>query len=106
MQYAFGREATIEEELTRAVLAVRNLQSAVLGLRARLGSNIDVERLADDAERCTADLSRLEQHTLSRRTALPRQEFIVIPDGEYDPGFWADGDVDGEGLGVPGRRAP
>ena len=97
---------SVEGELARAILAVRNLQNAVLVLRARLSSDIDVQRLADDAERCAADLSRLEQHTLSARVGLPRQEFIVVPDEEYDPSLWACGDVDGEGLGVPGRRAP
>ena len=58
---------SIEDEVARAVLAVRDLQNAVLGLRARLSSDIDVQRLADDVERCAADLSRLEQHTLAAR---------------------------------------
>jgi hypothetical protein len=29
---------------------------------------------------------------------------VVIPEGDYDHGFWAD--VEHEGLGAPDRRAP
>jgi hypothetical protein len=30
----------------------------------------------------------------------------MVPDADYDAALWAGGDLDAEGLGVPGRRAP
>lgn len=95
----------IHEYLDRAHVAVRDLEGAVLGLRANLGSHIDVERLADDVLRCAADLSRLDTHAGPPRRSA-HQPVIIIPEEEYDASLWADGDVDSEGLGVPGRRAP
>lgn len=96
---------TIHEDLNRAQAAVRNLESAVLGLRAHLGPHIEVLRLADDVVRCAADLSRLEDQTSPPRQ-VAHQDIVIIPDGEYDSSLWADGDVDAEGIGVPGRSAP
>lgn len=96
---------TIHEDLDRAQCAVRNLESAVLGLRAHLGTHVDVLRLSDDVVRCAADLSRLADQTSAPRR-VAEHELVVIPDGEYDTALWAGGDVDDEGLGVPGRRAP
>jgi hypothetical protein len=96
---------TIHNDLNRVRSALLNLEGAVLGLRAHLGPHIDVLRLADDVARCAADLSRLEDQT-STPCGVPKQAMIVIPDEEYDRSMWADGDVDAEGLGVPGRRAP
>jgi hypothetical protein len=96
---------TINDDLTRARGAVRSLESAVRGLRTQLGAHIDVQRLADDIERCASDLSRLEQQAGTFRQT-PERPLVVIPDGEYDTSMWSEGDVDAEGLGVPGRRAP
>lgn len=93
----------IHEDLSRADCAVRKLENAVQGLRAQLGPHIDVLRLADDVTRCATDLSRLEDQTSAQRQ-VSLQEFIVIPDGDYDTSLWAVGDVDSEGLGAPGRR--
>jgi hypothetical protein len=95
---------TIHDDLVRAATAVRNLENAVLGLRSHLGSHLDVLRLADDVTRCSSDLARLEGQT-SRRSEVSH-EVVVITDEEYDTSLWAEGDVDSEGLGVPGRRAP
>lgn len=96
---------TLSDDLNRAQGAVRDLQRAVAGLRVHLGSNIDIQRLADDVERCSADLTRLREHTPTTGPAGD-QPLVVIPDQEYDASLWADGDVDAEGIGVPGRRAP
>lgn len=96
---------TIQDDLGRAASAVRNLESAVLGLRAHLGPHLDVLRLADDVTRCSNDLSRLEDQESAQRRP-PVQEVVVISDEQYDTSLWADGDVDSEGLGAPGRRAP
>jgi hypothetical protein len=108
MQYADfrGGVMNIHDELDRAAGAVRTLESAVLGLRARLGTHIDVQRLADDVVRCAADLSRLGEDTVTGRSAPACSEPIIVPDEAYDVALWADGDVDDEGLGVAGRRAP
>lgn len=96
---------TIHEDVNRAQAAVRSLESAVLGLRTHLGTHIEVQRLADDVMRCAADLSRLEDELAPSRQ-VEQHEIVIIPDGEYDTSLWADGDVDAEGIGVPGRRAP
>lgn len=96
---------TIHDDLNRAASAVRNLESAVLGLRAHLGPHLDVLRLADDVARCSNDLSRLEDQVSDRRRPAI-EEVVVISDEQYDTSLWAGGDVDSEGLGAPGRRAP
>lgn len=95
----------MSDDLNRAQVAVESLASAVTQLRTRLGEHIDVLRLADDVERCAADLRRLREQTApsARESAEP---YVLVPDREYDASLWADGDVDAEGLGVPGRRAP
>lgn len=95
---------TIQDDLVQAECAVRKLENAVRGLRVRLGSHIDVLRLADDATRCAADLRRLENQTSAQRQVSP-QEVFVITDEEYDVSLWAGGDVDSEGLGAPRLRA-
>ena len=96
---------TIHDDLNRAASAVRNLENAVLGMRAQLGPHLDVLRLADDVSRCSDDLNRLEDQ-LSPRRRPPPEEFVVISDEQYDTSLWAGSDVDSEGLGAPGRRAP
>lgn len=95
----------VNDDLARARGAVGNLESAVRGLRAHLGAHIDLQRLADDVERCVGDLSRLEVQ-VAKPSPVPEEPFVVVPDEEYDTSLWADGDVDAEGLGVPGRQAP
>ncbi len=100
---------TIHDELDRTRRAVSALETSLTGLRNRLGEHLDVLRLIDDVARCSTDLGRLEQQVgQSGRTA---QQFdvpglVVIPDGDYDHSLWGAGDVDHEGLGAPGRRAP
>jgi hypothetical protein len=84
---------TIPEELERTRQALVALEKSLVALRNRLGPHLDVLRLLDDLERCTADLRRLEQQV----RAPHRVELVVIPDGDYDPDFWAD--AEHEGLG-------
>jgi hypothetical protein len=91
---------TIHDDLDRTRQAVQTLEKSLLALRNQLGPHLDVLRLLDDLERCSTDLSRLEQQVRAPR----RRELVVIPEGDYDHGFWAD--VDHEGLGAPDRRAP
>ncbi|MGH3385262.1 MAG: hypothetical protein ACRDO1_11830 [Nocardioidaceae bacterium] len=96
---------TVHEQLARVENTLRDLEHAVLGLRSHLGTDVDVQRLVDDVERCSADLALLRAH--ARLPSQPRpHDLIVIPDGDYDSGLWDGADVDSEGLGVPGRRAP
>lgn len=93
---------TIHEELDRTRRHVQALEISLAGLRNQLGPHLDVLRLIDDVARCSADLRRLEEQV----RAPQRQELVVIPDGDYEHGLWGAGDVDHEGLGAPGRRAP
>jgi hypothetical protein len=96
---------TIKDELTRAEQCLSALQNAAMGLRAHLGPDLDVVRLSDDIARCRDDVARLRTHVTVPHQ-LTADDFIVVPDHDYDAGLWAGGDVDAEGLGVPGRRAP
>ncbi|MER7244717.1 hypothetical protein [Kribbella sp. NPDC000426] len=84
---------TISEELERTRAALLALEKSLMALRNRIGPHLDVLRLMDDLERCTADLRRLEQQV----RAPHRGELVVIPDGDYDPDFWAE--AEHEGLG-------
>jgi hypothetical protein len=97
---------TIHDELDRTRRAVQALETSLAGLRNRLGEHLDVLRLIDDVARCSADLRRLEQQVGVQVGSQGRQELVVIPDGDYDHSLWGAGDVDHEGLGAPGRRAP
>jgi hypothetical protein len=96
---------TIHEQLGHAERSLQGLERAVAGLRPMLGSDLDLVRLADDVARCREDVARLRRHAPA--PAVPdEREVIVVPDGEYDSGLWQGADLDAEGLGVPGRRAP
>jgi hypothetical protein len=96
---------TIHAQLGHAERSLQGLESAVLGLRSLLGSDLDVVRLAEDVARCREDVARLRVHAPAP-AQVREDDVIVVPDDEYDTGLWQDGDVDAEGLGVPGRRAP
>ncbi|TDO69012.1 hypothetical protein EV651_10148 [Kribbella sp. VKM Ac-2571] len=85
---------TISEDLDRTRAALLALEKALMALRNRVGPHLDVLRLLDDLERCTADLRRLEQQV---RPAPLAGELVAIPDDDYDPDFWAD--AEHEGLG-------
>ncbi|TDD60924.1 hypothetical protein E1263_08970 [Kribbella antibiotica] len=93
---------TIHEELQRTRTALLALEKSLMSLRNHLGAHIDVLRLLDDLERCTTDLRRLEDQIITPA----HRELIVIPDDDRDHGLWGAGDVDHEGVGAPGRRAP
>jgi hypothetical protein len=95
---------SIHEELNRVEDGLRALEGAALAVRSRLGTDLDAVRLAEDITRCREDLARLRVHV--RPPQPPVQEVIIVPDADYDAALWADGDLDAEGLGVPGRRAP
>jgi hypothetical protein len=84
---------TIPEELERTRQALLVLEKSLTALRNRLGPHLDVLRLLDDLERCTADLRRLEEQVRAPR----RTELVAIPDDDYEPDFWAD--AEHEGLG-------
>ena len=93
---------TIHDELGQTRRALQNLEKALAGLRNQLGPHLDVLRLIDDVSRCSTDLRRLEEQVGPPR----RYELVVIPDDDGDHGLWGARDVDHEGLGAPGRRAP
>lgn len=95
---------SLQDELDRADEGLRALERAADALRSRLGTDVDALRLADDVAHCREDLARLR---LQVRVPQPVPgEVIVVPDGDYDIALWRHEDVDAEGLGVPGRRAP
>jgi hypothetical protein len=93
---------TISDELDQTRSALQALQKSLTALRNRVGPHLDVLRLQDDVDRCSTDLRRLEQQVRAPR----RHELVVIPDDDRDHGLWGAGDVDHEGVGAPGRRAP
>jgi hypothetical protein len=93
---------TIHEDLDRTRRALRELEKSLVVLRNQLGPHLDVLRLMDDAARCSADLHRLAEQI----RAPHRHELVVIPDDDREHALWGAGDVDHEGLGAPGRRAP
>jgi hypothetical protein len=93
---------TISDELDRTRSALQALEKSLVALRNCLGPHLDVLRLLDDVDRCSTDLRRLEQQVRAPR----RHELVVIPDDDRDHGLWGAGDVDHEGVGAPGRRAP
>ncbi|MGW6277100.1 hypothetical protein [Kribbella sp. NPDC055071] len=93
---------TIHDDLDRTRQAVLALEKSLMALRNQLGPHLDVLRLLDDLDRCSTDLRRLEQQV----GPPPRYELVVIPDDDTDHGLWGAGDVDHEGVGAPGRKAP
>jgi hypothetical protein len=91
---------TVTDDLAACTRALSALRSSVLALQTHLGETVDVLRLKDDVARVASDLSLLaRQLGTSEPTATP--EKVYIPDGDYDPSFWAD--AEDEGLGAPGR---
>jgi hypothetical protein len=96
---------TIHEHLVHAERSLQGLEGAVAGLRSLLGPDLDVVRLGDDVARCREDLARLRTQAPAPPPDAER-DVIMVPDGEYDTGLWQGADVDAEGIGVPGRRAP
>ncbi|WP_350277826.1 hypothetical protein [Kribbella sp. HUAS MG21] len=93
---------TISDELARTRSALGALEKSLAALRNRLGPHLDVLRLQDDVDRCSTDLRRLEQQVRAPR----HHDLVVIPDDDRDHALWGAGDVDHEGVGAPGRRAP
>jgi hypothetical protein len=88
---------TISDELSRTREALLALEKSLMALRNRLGPHLDVLRLLDDLERCTADLRRPEEQVRAPR----RHELVAIPDDDYDPDFWADAEHEGLGRTAP-----
>ncbi len=79
------------------------LAAAVEQVRAAYGDTLGVRRLRSDVNRLTECLDELgppsPDHHLSAPVTLE-----TIPDEPYDESLWVD--VEHEGLGAPGRRAP
>jgi hypothetical protein len=88
---------TISGELDRTRTALLALEKSLVALKNRLGPHLDVLRLLDDLERCTADLRRLEQQVRAPR----RHDLVVIPDDDYDHDFWAEAEHEGLGRTAP-----
>lgn len=93
----------LRQHLSQAQRALHGLERATAGLRAHLGDDLDANRLEEDVRRLAASIALLRRQVPDTErpepaTGPPRQ---VIPDGEYDPAFFAD--ADDEGLGAQSR---
>jgi hypothetical protein len=95
--------STVRDDLAATRRALTELERCARSLRGHLGDSLDVRRVVGDAERLAASLAVLEEIVAGPRGPSPGQ-LEVIPDGEYDPSFWAD--AEDEGLGARDRRAP
>ena len=82
----------IREDLDQATRAARELETAVRRLQNRIGRHLDVQRLAEDVERCQSDLRRLIGQT---RQPAGHPELVIIPDDDYDATMWQDADHEG-----------
>jgi hypothetical protein len=91
---------TVTDDLAACSRDLASLRASVLGLQSRLGETLDVQRLKDDVARVAADLGLIAQQC-GASAPTPNAEKVYIPDGDYDPSFWAD--AEDEGLGAPGR---
>ena len=91
---------TVTDDLAACSRDLASLRASVLGLQSRLGETLDVQRLKDDVARVAADLGLIAQQC-GTSVPTPNAEKVYIPDGDYDPSFWAD--AEDEGLGAPGR---
>jgi hypothetical protein len=93
---------TVDEDLARASAAAAALRRAVATVQGRLGGTVDVRRLVEDVDRVERDLE-LVRHGLGtgrRGAAGTPREVVYIPEGDYDPSFWAGADDE---LGPHGR---
>jgi hypothetical protein len=91
---------TVTDDLAACARDLASLRSSVLGLESRLGETVDLLRLKDDVARAASDLQLIAQQC-GASSPTPTAEKVYIPDGDYDPSFWAD--AEDEGLGAPGR---
>lgn len=91
---------TVSDDLAAVAGDVATLRTSVQRLQGRLGDTVDVQRLKDDVARAHADVVLLAR---AAGEHLPSNsgEKVYIPDGDYDPSFWAD--AEDEGLGAKGR---
>jgi hypothetical protein len=91
---------TVTDDLAACSRDLAALRTSVLALQTHLGETVDVQRLKDDVARAASDLRLLAQQ-IGASEPTPTAEKVYIPDGDYDPSFWAD--AEDEGLGAPGR---
>ena len=91
---------TVTDDLAAATRDLAALRTSVLALQTHCGETVDVQRLKDDVARVASDLALLARQ-VGASTPTPTAEKVYIPDGDYDPSFWAE--ADDEGLGAPGR---
>ena len=89
---------TVTDDLAAATRDLAALRTSVLALQTHCGETVDVQRLKDDVARVASDLALLARQV---GASTPTAEKVYIPDGDYDPSFWAE--ADDEGLGAPGR---
>ena len=94
---------TVDEDLAKAAAAVSAVRRSVAALEGRLGETLDVRRLKEDVGRLEADLDLLGETVGATRSGGAKRkekEVVYIPEGDYDPSFWAGADDE---LGPHGR---
>ncbi|MFC0599738.1 hypothetical protein [Streptomyces palmae] len=96
---------SLTDDLTTAQRCLDDLDRAVARLEQRVGSGPDIRRIRSGSGHLRESLALLRETTPGAMLPdTPQRELVVIPDTPYDASLWSD--VDDEGLGVRGRRAP
>jgi hypothetical protein len=86
---------TVQQDLTSARTAVRDLQRTAEELRRRYPDSLDVRRFAVDAARVGEDLDMLSPPPAA--TAAQQRPLEIIEDRDYPADFWADAEDEGVG---------
>lgn len=86
------------EAFRAAEQALDAVELALGGLPPEYGESIDLRRIRLDLTRLREDLGLLAASP-EPVAPNPAQEWVLVPDTSYDPGFWRD--AADEGLGHP-----
>ncbi|KUJ66442.1 hypothetical protein ACZ90_36895 [Streptomyces albus subsp. albus] len=96
---------SLTHDLTAAQRCLDDLDRAVTRLEQQVGSGPDIRRIRSDSGHLRESLALLrETAPLAAPAEKPHRELVIIPDTPYDASLWSD--VDDEGVGARGRRAP
>ncbi|GEB52076.1 MULTISPECIES: hypothetical protein [Streptomyces] len=93
----------LHEELTAAQRCLDDLARSVDRLAQQVGAGLEIRRVRSDTEHLKESLALLRD-AAPRQAPAPLVEMVPVPEQPYDQGLWTD--VDDEGLGASGRRAP
>lgn len=85
-----------DDDVARARRAVAEAQRCIAVLETHFGDTVAMRRLTIDVSRLQEDLAQVEKAPATR-PSVPVLE--IVPDRDYEPGFWID--AEDEGLGKP-----